>query len=332
MFVIWLFTQSVFSLGTLCPWCMVVWAVTIPLWWVSAFRPTAAGDIPASERTRQLFQQLASWSWVMILVTVLVIAFIAQLQLDWFAGDCPGVAPGGRALRPALLRDPRPQRVNLRERVGFAPRSINDHVRDRPPLLRACLLCNPTPGVRLGHSAQFNHSCYALLLRRVCDHNSVELPRAARLGEQRNLVHNDAPLVRGLGIGDRSGEQPSNLGVHNRVEILQRCGILEHDCSQRRPVKFPRHSQHPIRAESVGHPRKPRSARRNRVTRELIRVDARGPELSKPAPDRRFAGGNSAGQCNYRHGVSVASESHPATRGETCSNSSPARRSPLLRG
>ncbi|SJN11390.1 PROBABLE CONSERVED INTEGRAL MEMBRANE PROTEIN [Leucobacter sp. 7(1)] len=85
VFVIWLFTQSVFSLGTLCPWCMVVWAVTIPLWWVSAFRPTAAGDIPASERTRQLFQQLASWSWVMILVTVLVIAFIAQLQLDWFA-------------------------------------------------------------------------------------------------------------------------------------------------------------------------------------------------------------------------------------------------------
>lgn len=85
VFVIWLFTQSVFSLGTLCPWCMVVWAVTIPLFWVSAFRPIAAGDIPASERTRSLFQQLASWSWVMILVTVLLIAFIAQLQLDWFA-------------------------------------------------------------------------------------------------------------------------------------------------------------------------------------------------------------------------------------------------------
>src|SRR5882757_1181216 len=29
-FCIWLMYQSIFSLGTLCPWCMLVWAVTIP--------------------------------------------------------------------------------------------------------------------------------------------------------------------------------------------------------------------------------------------------------------------------------------------------------------
>ncbi len=29
-FVIFLITKSIFHLGTLCPWCMVVWAVTIP--------------------------------------------------------------------------------------------------------------------------------------------------------------------------------------------------------------------------------------------------------------------------------------------------------------
>ena len=32
-FAIWLQVQSFFFLGTLCPWCMLVWAVTIPLFW-----------------------------------------------------------------------------------------------------------------------------------------------------------------------------------------------------------------------------------------------------------------------------------------------------------
>ena len=32
-FCIWLMSQSFFSLHTLCPWCMLVWAVTILLFW-----------------------------------------------------------------------------------------------------------------------------------------------------------------------------------------------------------------------------------------------------------------------------------------------------------
>ncbi|MFV0434538.1 MAG: vitamin K epoxide reductase family protein [Leucobacter sp.] len=85
VFVCWLFTQSVFSLGTLCPWCMVVWTVTIPLWWTTLFRPYAAGDVPVAERTRRTFQQLLSWTWVIVLVCYVIIAFVAQMQLNWFA-------------------------------------------------------------------------------------------------------------------------------------------------------------------------------------------------------------------------------------------------------
>lgn len=33
MFVHWLIVQSVFSIGTLCPYCMVVWAITVPVFW-----------------------------------------------------------------------------------------------------------------------------------------------------------------------------------------------------------------------------------------------------------------------------------------------------------
>ncbi len=32
-FVHWLFFQSVYRIGSLCPYCMVVWSVTIPIFW-----------------------------------------------------------------------------------------------------------------------------------------------------------------------------------------------------------------------------------------------------------------------------------------------------------
>lgn len=34
-FVTWLFTQSLYSIGALCIYCMVVWAVTIPIFWTT---------------------------------------------------------------------------------------------------------------------------------------------------------------------------------------------------------------------------------------------------------------------------------------------------------
>jgi len=32
-FVIWLIYQSLYSIGALCPWCMVVWAAMVPIFW-----------------------------------------------------------------------------------------------------------------------------------------------------------------------------------------------------------------------------------------------------------------------------------------------------------
>ncbi|PRI11743.1 vitamin K epoxide reductase family protein [Leucobacter massiliensis] len=83
--VCWLFSQSVFVLGTLCPWCMVVWSVTIPLWWTTFFRPYAVGDVPVSAGAQSVFKRLYSWTWVIVLLCYLTIAFLAQLRLDWLA-------------------------------------------------------------------------------------------------------------------------------------------------------------------------------------------------------------------------------------------------------
>ncbi len=81
--VFWLSYQSVFSLGTLCPWCMVVWTVMIPLWWIGLLRPHAVGDIPHSATAQRAFVGLFQWSWVLIVFCYLLIALVAQVQLDW---------------------------------------------------------------------------------------------------------------------------------------------------------------------------------------------------------------------------------------------------------
>lgn len=82
-FVIWLFSQSVFSLGTLCPWCMVTWSVTIPLFWVMTFWNMKHGVWGQSERMRSLGTTLLQWSPTIILVSFAIEAVIAQIQLDW---------------------------------------------------------------------------------------------------------------------------------------------------------------------------------------------------------------------------------------------------------
>ena len=43
IFVSWLFFQSVFSIGVLCPYCLVVWSATIPMWWTVLVATTSLG-------------------------------------------------------------------------------------------------------------------------------------------------------------------------------------------------------------------------------------------------------------------------------------------------
>jgi len=85
VFILWLAYQSVFSLGTLCPWCMVVWTVMTPLFWFSVFRPEGVGDVRVGDSAARRFGELHSWAWVFVVVTFIVIAAVAQFRLDWIA-------------------------------------------------------------------------------------------------------------------------------------------------------------------------------------------------------------------------------------------------------
>jgi uncharacterized membrane protein len=81
-FVIWLISQSVFVLGTLCPWCMVTWSATIPLFWVLTLYNLREGHFTANTRARAVGETLLGWVPAITIGCYLIVALIAQLRLD----------------------------------------------------------------------------------------------------------------------------------------------------------------------------------------------------------------------------------------------------------
>jgi uncharacterized membrane protein len=79
-FVIWLIGQSIFVLGTLCPWCMLVWSVTIPLFWVVTLRNAREGVF--GKGLRRPGAALMPWIVPITAACYLVIAILAQVRLD----------------------------------------------------------------------------------------------------------------------------------------------------------------------------------------------------------------------------------------------------------
>lgn len=81
-FVVWLIATSIFALSTLCPWCMVTWAVVIPLFWIVTLENLRTGRIPGGAGVRRVAEAAYSWIPLITLLCYLVVAVIAQLRLD----------------------------------------------------------------------------------------------------------------------------------------------------------------------------------------------------------------------------------------------------------
>ncbi|HEX5730620.1 vitamin K epoxide reductase family protein [Microbacterium sp.] len=81
-FVLWLIGQSVFVLGTLCPWCMVTWVVTIPTFYAVTLHILRRGIVPASPSVRRAADRLMSWLPLLAVLSYAIIAIIAQVRLD----------------------------------------------------------------------------------------------------------------------------------------------------------------------------------------------------------------------------------------------------------
>ncbi|WP_194411495.1 vitamin K epoxide reductase family protein [Microbacterium cremeum] len=81
-FVCWLISQSIFVLGTLCPWCMVTWVVTIPTFYAVTLHVVRSGKLPAPASLRRVADRLMSWVPLLAILSYAVIGILAQVELD----------------------------------------------------------------------------------------------------------------------------------------------------------------------------------------------------------------------------------------------------------
>jgi len=80
--VVWFIGQSLFVLHVLCPWCMVTWAVTIPLFWVVVLHAARSGAIPLPGPARRFADAMLGWVPLITLLCYLTVAGLAQWRLD----------------------------------------------------------------------------------------------------------------------------------------------------------------------------------------------------------------------------------------------------------
>jgi uncharacterized membrane protein len=80
VFVHWLIYQSLYSIGALCPYCMVVWAVTIPIFWYLTVHNLQAGHIPATDALRRFAVRnrgLVLGGWFLLVAGLVLVRFSA---------------------------------------------------------------------------------------------------------------------------------------------------------------------------------------------------------------------------------------------------------------
>lgn len=85
VFVIWLWIQSTFVIGVLCPYCMVAWAAMIPLFWKVILFGTKDGFIDTPLRFVGFFDRAYDKAWVFTLATeaLLIAIIIARFWTSW---------------------------------------------------------------------------------------------------------------------------------------------------------------------------------------------------------------------------------------------------------
>lgn len=72
--------RSVFEYGSLCPWCMIVWLVTIPLFWFTLGWELRDGVW--SDGARRAGAGILSWAPLLVILDYALIAVAAQVRLD----------------------------------------------------------------------------------------------------------------------------------------------------------------------------------------------------------------------------------------------------------
>jgi uncharacterized membrane protein len=82
LFVIFLISQSIFALSTLCLWCALVWTFTIPLFWLVSLYTLKSGHIRVNPRATVFFGAAYTWVPLITFGSYLVVAALYQVHLN----------------------------------------------------------------------------------------------------------------------------------------------------------------------------------------------------------------------------------------------------------
>jgi uncharacterized membrane protein len=81
--VVFLISESLYSLFVLCPYCMITWVVTIPTFWAVTLYNLKERNIPVPESVARVCGVLYSWVPIIALVSYVIVAVFAQIQVSW---------------------------------------------------------------------------------------------------------------------------------------------------------------------------------------------------------------------------------------------------------
>ena len=89
-FVHWLIFQSLYRIGALCPYCMVVWVVTIALFWAITLHNLGRGHLPTPARLEGVVGTVRTYHTVALVAWYLVIVgLIAKRFWDYWVSLLP---------------------------------------------------------------------------------------------------------------------------------------------------------------------------------------------------------------------------------------------------
>ena len=84
LFIAWLIPQSLYEIRALCPYCMVVWACVIPIFWRTLAYTLSAGHFGARVADNGFVRILGRWWWVFTLVTYAIVATLVLTAFRYY--------------------------------------------------------------------------------------------------------------------------------------------------------------------------------------------------------------------------------------------------------
>jgi uncharacterized membrane protein len=78
--------QSVYRIGVLCPWCMAVWTVVLPIFWFTTIRNLRTGAIPVDDDWRDPVDDVLRFHWIgLALLYVAVVGIVGTGFWDYWS-------------------------------------------------------------------------------------------------------------------------------------------------------------------------------------------------------------------------------------------------------